>query len=106
MLNDPGWRDRWREVGWKSGISWRDGVSINRDKALMGLGHSHGRPGCNRSHLAWGRNSLCWIQVACSSSSSCIARVAKVADRAGAEGGGLCGGVASTSRGRARAGVG
>lgn len=106
MLDDPGWWDRGREVGWKSCVSWWDGVSIDRDKALVGLGHSHGRPGCNRTHLAWGGNSLGWVEVPCSCGSSSVAGVAEVADRAGAERGGLGGGVASATRGRAGAGVG
>lgn len=106
MLDDPGRWDRGSEVSWKSCISWRDGVSIDGDKALVGLGHSHGCPGCYRSHLAWGRNSLGWVKVACGSSGCSIARVAEVADRAGAERGGLGGGIASTTRRCAGAGMG
>lgn len=107
MLDDPGWWDRGSEVSWKSCISWRDGVSIHRDKALVGLGHSHGCPGCNRSHLTCGRNSLGWVKVACGGGGGCsIAWVAEVADRAGAEGGGLGSGIASTTRRCAGAGVG
>lgn len=106
MLDDPGGRNRGSEVGWKSCVSWRDGVSVDGDKALVGLGHSHGCPGCDGSHLAWGGHSLGWVEVPCSCSGSGVARVAEVAHRAGAERGGLGGGVASTTRGRAGAGVG
>ena len=106
MLDDPGGRNGGSEVGRKSRVPWRDGVSVDGDEALVGLGHSHGCPGCDGSHLTWGGHSLGWVEVPGSCGGSGVARVAEVAHRAGAERGGLGGGVASATRGRAGAGVG
>ena len=105
VLDDPGWWDRWSEVGWKSGVSWWDGVSIDRDKALVGLRHSHWRPGLHRGHLTLRGDSLGLVEVPSSRGSS-VAGVAEVADGAGTERGGLGGSVASAPRGRAGAGMG
>lgn len=84
MLDDPGWWSRGREMGWESCVSWWDGVSIDGDKALVGLRDSHGRPGLNRGHLARCGDSLGWVEVPCSRGSSGVAGIAEVADGAGA----------------------
>lgn len=102
-------------VGGAGGAKWAGNaaypggiwVSVDWDKALVGLGHGHGRPCWNCTHLSRRGNSLGWVEVPRGGGSSgSIAWVAKAADGAGAERGGLSGGVASSSRGRAGAGVG
>lgn len=107
VLDYPSRRSWGCKVSWECCVSWRDWVSVDWDKALVGLGHGHGRPCWNCTHLSRRGNSLGWVEVPRGGGSSgSIAWVAKVADGAGAEWGGLSGGVASSSRGRAGAGVG
>lgn len=106
MLHHPGWLGRWK-VGGEGGVPWRDRVPVDGDEALVGLRHGHGRPGLNRAHLARGGDGLGRVEVTCSrGGSSRVAGVAEVAHGAGAQRGGLGGGVASTARGSAGAGVG
>lgn len=104
VLDDLGGRDGGSEVSGKRCISCGDGVPVDWDEALVGLRHGHGGPGCDLSHLARRGHGLGRVQVPRRGCGE--ARVAEVADGAGAQRGGLGGRIASTTRGRAGAGVG
>lgn len=76
-----GW-SRSRKVSWEGCVPWRDGVSVDGDKALMGLGHTHRRPGGNWSHLSRRSDRLSGVEVPSGGGSK--AGVAEVADGTGA----------------------
>lgn len=105
MLDDFGGRDGRCEVGGESCVARGDGVAVDWDEALVGLRHRHGGPGGDLSHLAWRGHGGGRVQVP--SWGGGEARVAQVTDGAGAQRGGLGGGVTSAAtRGRAGAGMG
>lgn len=85
VLDDPGGRHRRREVGRERCVPRRDGVSVDGDEARVGLRHSHLCPGLNRSHLTRRSHGLGWVKVTSRSRRRSVARVAEVADGAGAE---------------------
>lgn len=83
MLDDLSWRNRGSEVSRERRISCGNGVAVDWDEALVGLGHGHGRPGRDLSHLAWRGDGLGWVEVPRRGCGEAL--VAEVADGAGAE---------------------
>ncbi|TNN44955.1 hypothetical protein EYF80_044847 [Liparis tanakae] len=93
VLDDPGGR-RHRAagvVGGEGGVTRRDRVPVDRDEALVGLRHRHGRPGLHGRHLALGGEGLRRVEVprggggGSGGGGGGVAGVAEVAHGAGAQ---------------------